>query len=498
MNLQINSLSKEYLDHQVLVDVNFSINSGDQIGLIGANGSGKTTLLRLLAGVETQDGGQIIRSPKNLKIGYVPQVTDFPFSKNITECLAESLGIDENEIYKINIALDKLNINDLALKPIDKLSSGQKTKVYLARLLIQNPDILLLDEPTNHLDIESLEWLENYLKNYQRSFLVISHDRKFLDNTVTKILELDNGQIKIYGGNYSFYRRQKIIEFESQKRNYIVQEKNIERTLDRVRVMKNQTQQLEVITSGADHYKRRKASKAASRAKSTEKMLTKQLSEKRVEKPKEDFELSVLLKPKRESNKLVVFLDKISKKFGDSQIISNFSLEINKGDRVALIGANGSGKSTLINLILNKLSLTEGSIDLGNNVDIGYLPQEHNQLNSDLSPVNYLIDVTKIDKTAAYKLAKRFLFTDEDIKTPINRLSSGQKSKILLASIMASGSNFIVLDEPTNYLDIPSREALEEALISYKGTLLVVSHDRYFLDRINLTKIVNLDQFSSI
>jgi ATP-binding cassette subfamily F protein 3 len=219
----------------------------------------------------------------------------------------------------------------------------------------------------------------------------------------------------------------------------------------------------------------------------------KQLSENGIEKPKEDFELSVIFKPKRESNKLVVFFDKVSKKFNENQIIRNFSLEIDKGERVALIGPNGSGKSTLINLILDKFKPTEGKVELGSNVDIGYLPQEHKQLNSELSPIKYLMNATKIDKTSAYKLAKRFLLSDEDIETSTNKLSSGQKSKILLASIMASGSNFIILDEPTNYLDIPSREALEEALISYKGTLLIISHDRYFLERINPTKIINLD-----
>ena len=493
MNLKINSLSKEYLNHQVLTDISFIINSEDRIGLIGINGSGKTTLLKVISGEEVQDSGQIIKTPNNLVIGYIPQVVDFPIADNITEGLALSLEIDDNEIYKINIALDKLNIGDLALKPFNALSSGQKTKIYLARLLIQDPDILLLDEPTNHLDIESLEWLENYLKNYQGAFLVVSHDRKFLDNTVTKILELDNGKIKIYGGNYSFYRQQKIIEFESQKRNYMAQENKKERILERVRTMKNQTQQLEVVTSGADHYKRRKAAKSASRAKSAEKMLIKQLNENGIEKPQEDFELSVLFKPKRESSKLIVFLEKISKKFDENQIISDLSFEIDRGDRIALIGSNGSGKSTLINLILNKLNPTSGKIEMGCNIDIGYLSQEHGQLNSELNPIDYLINVTKIDKTLAYKLVKRFLFNDEDIKVSINKLSSGQKSKLLLASIMASGSNFIILDEPTNYLDIPSREALEEALISYKGTLLVVSHDRYFLNRINPTKTINLD-----
>lgn len=493
MNLQINSLSKEYLDSQILTEISFSISSKDRIGLIGINGSGKTTLLKLISETETSDSGQIIKTPKNLSVGYIPQVAEFPVTNNIVEGLAKTLNLYDDEIYKIYVALYKLGISDLALRSFDILSSGQKTKVFLARLLVQNPDVLLLDEPTNHLDIESLEWLENYLRNYQGAFLVVSHDRRFLDNTVTQILELKNGQIKTYGGNYSFYRQQKLIETESQMRNYFVQEKKKAKILARVRTMKNQTQQLEVITSGADHYQRRKAAKAASRAKSTENMLLKQLTENGIEKVSEDFELSLLFEPKRDSSKSIVFLDKISKKFKNNIVISNFSLEINKGDRIALVGSNGSGKSTLINLLLNKISPTNGKVKIGNNVDVGYLPQEHGQLSSELNPLDYLITSAKIDKTSAYKLAKRFLFGDKDIKTPVNKLSSGQKSKLLLASIMASGSNFIILDEPTNYLDIPSREALEEALVSYKGTLLVVSHDRYFLDRINLSKTINLD-----
>jgi len=492
MKLQINSLFKEYQDHQVLNGVAFSVSDRDSIGLVGANGSGKTTILRLLAGLETQDSGQITKIPNNLTVGYIPQVADFPVTNNITDGLAISLGLDDSEIYKIYIALDELGIGDLALQSFGTLSSGQKTTVYLARLLIQKPDILLLDEPTNHLDIESLEWLERYLKNYQGAYLAVSHDRRFLDNTVTKILELENGQIKVYGGNYSFYRQQKSIEFEAQERAYVAQEKRTERIEERVRIMKNKTQQLEVVTSGADHYMRRKAAKSASKAKSTEKMLIKQLDERGIEKPQADLELSLLFKPKRTSSKTVAFLDKVSKDFDNHQVLSDYSLVVNQSDRIALVGSNGSGKSTLINLILDKLHPTSGKIEIGNNVDIGYLPQEHNQLNSDLNPIDYLMNSAKIDRTSAFKLTKRFLFTAEDIKTPVNKLSSGQKSKLSLTSIMASGSNFIILDEPTNYLDIPSREALEEALISYTGTLLIVSHDRYFLDRISPTSIINL------
>ena len=497
MKLQINSLIKEYQDHQVLNGVTFSVSNGDSIGLVGANGSGKTTILRLLAGLETQDSGQITKIPNNLTVGYIPQVADFPNDKNVTGGLVESLGLDENEIYKIYIALDELGVDDLATQPFGTLSSGQKTKVYLARLLIQKPDILLLDEPTNHLDIESLEWLERYLKNYQGAFVAVSHDRRFLDNSVTKILELNEGEVKNYGGNYSFYRQQKTIEFESQQRQYEYQQQKITRLENDMQKRKENIKKLgksDRPTRDNDKYAATFFAGRATRKYSQNlKALKSTLSQiEIVEKPKTDLELSVLFKPKKESSKTVVFLDKISKDFKKHRVLSDYSLVINQGDRVALVGPNGSGKSTLINLILGKLNPTNGKIELGNNVDIGYLPQEHGQLSSGLNPIDYLIDSAKVDRTSAYKLTKRFLFTAEDLKTPTNKLSSGQKSKLALASIMASGANFIILDEPTNYLDIPSREALEEALVSYPGTLLVVSHDRYFLDRIIPTSIINL------
>ncbi len=497
MKLQINSLFKEYKDHQVLNGITFSLLGRDSIGLVGVNGSGKTTILRLLAGLETQDSGQITKIPNNLTVGYIPQVADFPNDKNVTGGLAESLGLDDNEIYKIYIALDELGVGDLATQPFGTLSSGQKTKVYLARLLIQKPDILLLDEPTNHLDIESLEWLERYLKNYQGAFVAVSHDRRFLDNSVTKILELNEGKVKIYGGNYSFYRQQKTIELESQQRQYENQQQKITRLENDMQKRKENIKKL----GKSDHPTRDNdkyaatffAGRATRKYSQNLKALKSTLSQiEIVEKPKTDLELSVLFKPKKESSKTVVYLDKVSIKFDEHQILSDYSLVINQGDRVTLVGPNGSGKSTLINLILGKLSPTNGKIELGNNIDIGYLPQEHGQLSSDLNPIDYLIDSAKVDRTSAYKLTKRFLFTAEDLRTPTNKLSSGQKSKLALASIMASGANFIILDEPTNYLDISSREALEEALVSYPGTLLVVSHDRYFLDRINPTSIINL------
>lgn len=492
MKLQFNSLFKEYQERVVLDGVSFTIQDNDKLGLIGPNGSGKTTLLKILAGVESPDKGTVVKVPQNLSVGYIPQVADLPKEKTVVEGLTDSLKLEDKEIYKIYIALADLGINQVALTEFGKLSSGQRTKIYLARLLIQTPDILLLDEPTNHLDIESLSWLEDYLESYKGAYIAVSHDRRFLDNTVKTILELEAGKIKVYGGDFSFYKQQKEIEREAQLRNFIAQEKKVERITERVRIMKNKTQQLEARTSGADHYMRRKAALSASKAKSTEKMLLKQLEEGGVEKPAAIPELTLMFKPKQESSKTVVFMDKISKTFRDQTLFKDFSLVINNQDRLALVGPNGCGKSTLIKLILSELKPEEGQTQMGNNVNVGYLAQEHTAISSSLSLLDYVVTQSKLDKTSAFRLMKRFLFSDEDLKNEVSNLSSGQKSKLALALIMASGANFIILDEPTNHLDILSREAVEEAIVSYPGTLLIVSHDRYFLDRIKPTKIISL------
>jgi ATPase subunit of ABC transporter with duplicated ATPase domains len=494
MQLQINAISKEYTDRLVLNNISITIQHSKCYGLIGSNGSGKTTLLKIMAGMEKSDSGSVNKIPSNLSLGYVPQVSDFPENKIVTEILAESLNLNEDELYKIYIALEKLGISGLALKKFKELSTGQKAKIYLSRLIIETPDILLLDEPTNHLDFDSLNWLENYLTNYSGSYLIVSHDRRFLNNTVDTIFELENGKIKIYGGNYTFYREQKEIEAEAQLKNYVAQEKKVGRILEQVRVVKNKTRQLEARTSGSDFYVRKKAARSASKAKSAEKMLYKQLDENGVEKPKPNYDLSVLFKPKKDGSQVVVYLDRISLSFGRQIVFNEFSLVVNKGDRIALIGSNGSGKSTLIRLILGQIKPDSGTVEIGNNIDIGFLPQENKILDSNLSLLNYLMTHSKIDETSAYKLAKRFLFSDEDLKTNVDELSSGQKSKLVLAAIMSSGANFIILDEPTNFLDITAREALEEALASYNGTLLVVSHDRYFLERINPNKTIKLDK----
>lgn len=453
MNLILNSISKEYAGHKVLDEISLAIGERDFIGLIGKNGSGKTTLLKIIAGLEQPDSGSVQLLPKGTTIGYVPQVSD---NENLSE-----------------------------------LSSGQKTKFYLSRVAAEKPDLLILDEPTNHLDLEALAWLENYLKNYQGTVLVVSHDRRFLDNLATKIIELDKGKIKTYGGNYSFFRQQKEIERQAYERQYLVQQKNIARTKQVINEISNRAQNIEGET--INFYWLKRAAKVARKAVTQRRKLERFIdSEEKLEKPEVDFELSAIFKPKHESSKTVIFLKNVSKSFGDKKVLNDFKLLINRGEKVALTGANGSGKTTLLNIILGNLKPDGGTVEIGNNVEIGYLPQEHQVNNSVEGLIDNIINSSKIDKTSAYKLAKRFLFEEDDLRTPVNDLSSGQKSKLALAKIMSSGANLIILDEPTNHLDIPSREAIETAVASYSGTLLFVTHDRYFLDMINPDKVINI------
>ncbi len=448
MHLQVSDLSRELGTREVVSHVSFTISAGEKVGLVGKNGCGKSTLFRIMAGLESPDGGSVTYSPKGLRVGYLPQV----------------------------------------IESDDPVSSGQKTRALLEELLADEPDFLLLDEPTNHLDWSGLEWLEDAVTRFTGGVVVVSHDRAFLDHTVGKILELENGAIKVYGGNYSFYHTQKETEKEASGRRYTEQQKRLGKLESRVQIVKNRTRQLEARTTGRDHYVRRKAAKAAKSAISLEKRIAREIAGSRIPKPEPAWELKALFAPAKESSGTVVYARDVSETIDGRKLFQSVSLLIRRNDRVALIGDNGSGKTTIIKLLLGERLPETGVIERGSNVEIGYLSQEHDELNGTQSIMDELVN-DRVDKTQAYKLLHRFLLPPEKIIQSVNSLSSGEKAKLLLAKIMASGANFIVLDEPTNHLDIPTREALEEAIASYAGTLLVVSHDRYFLERINLTRL---------
>lgn len=444
MHIQVSHVSKSFSGVDILSDVSFSLSGKARVGLIGANGSGKSTLLKLIAGKEQPDSGQISFHPQNLNIGFLPQV----------------FGSSES------------------------LSSGQKLKHALEDILSNHPDVLLLDEPTNHLDWQGMAWLEEIMARFSGPILFISHDRYFLDRVSTQILELDQGKIKQYGGNYSLYKQQKETEIDSQARAYSEQQKHVQKLQARVFTIKNRTQQLEVSTTSSDHYVRRKAAKQAKSALAMEKRIQKEILESGISAPEPNWEMRALFRPQHEPSPTVVSIKNLSYK----QILSCVSLTIVRNTRWAVIGPNGSGKTTLIKLILGELSPDSGSVQLGNGVEVGYLSQEHLELTGNQTVLEELSS-SSISPTQAYQLLHRFLLPAEKINQPVNSLSSGEKAKLLLAKVMSRGANLIILDEPTNHLDIPSREALESALASFPGTLIVSSHDRYFLKNINISHI---------
>jgi len=453
MYIQVSKLSKSLGGKQILQDISFTISEGEKVGLLGKNGSGKTTLFKILMGEEASDDGFISIQPKTAQIGYLPQV--------------------------INAG--------------NQLSSGQRLKKQFRELLATAPDMLLLDEPTNHLDRPGLQWLEKSVTSFSGPVLLVSHDRYFLDRVVDKIFELENGAVKVYGGNYSFYKQQKQIEQAAHLQRYEQQQQEIGK-LQRALVTKRQTVQKSAAQSAPTRdrdkfaaflFANRVGRKFGKQIQALENRLA---SLEQVDKPQPNLELRALFKPKQESSQTVVRLKSVNLK----NIISDISLTIQKGQRMALIGNNGSGKTTLLKLVLGELTPDSGEVSLGNGVRIGYLSQEHQELNTDKTVLDELAG-EYIDQTESYKLLRRFLLPPEKIRQPVKLLSSGEQAKLLLAKIMTNGANFIILDEPTNHLDIPSREAIEEALANYPGTLLVVSHDRYFLDRIGITDFIKLE-----
>jgi ATPase subunit of ABC transporter with duplicated ATPase domains len=494
MFIETHHISKNFEGHTVLSDISFTIKKGERIGIVGANGSGKTTLLKILAGIEEPDDGHVSIT-KGATIGYVPQAPDYDDTQTVADILAPF--VREWETHRIDKALDTLGIFECKEKPFDTLSSGQKTRVYLARVIVEERDILLLDEPTNHLDVEALEWLEKYLKSYRGTICVVSHDRVFLDSVTDRIFELSAGILKEYGGNYSFYKEQRTIESEAYVRAYEAQQKNIKRLKTTAREVKADAERTDADrkqTRDNDKYAttffaNRASKKKSSAAKSIEQRLE-MIDE--LEKPEADQKLKLLFTPHNVGSQVMVKCEDVTYATPETEVLSDVSFTIERGARVVLSGPNGAGKTTLIKLMLGKLKPQSGVISLGKSTKVGYLSQEHESLQSSHTVLSELTEKTGIDKTLAHRLLAWLLVPHDKMNQPVNTLSRGEQSKVLLSEIIASGANFIILDEPTNHLDIAAREAVEAALCEYQGTLLVVSHDRYFVEAIGSTRRLHL------
>lgn len=513
MVLSCNNISKEFVTGPVLKDVSFHINDNEKAAIVGINGAGKSTLLKIIINEMSADSGDVFLA-KGAVIGYLAQHQNIDTEMTIFDVMlevkkdilelsdkmrdleakmkqAEGAALDaiyedysrathefelkngyayKSEITGIlkGLGFDEEDFN----RKVNTLSGGQKTRAYLARLLLSKPDIILLDEPTNHLDMKAIGWLETYLKNFNGAVLIVAHDRYFLDGVAEKIIELNNCKATTFLGNYTDYANKKKALREAELKAYLNQQKEIAHQ--------------EAVIEKLRSFNREKSIK---RAESREKVLDKI---ERVNKPTEiDASMKISLKPHKESGKDVLNVENLTKSF-DEVLFENISFEIKKGERVAIIGGNGTGKTTLLKIINGLLLPDSGKIKLGTNVEIGYYDQEHQVLNADKNLFDEISDdYPYLNNTEIRNVLASFLFTKDDVFKLVGSLSGGEKGRLSLAKLMLSEANFLLLDEPTNHLDITSKEILEDALNNYEGTVLYVSHDRYFINK-TATRILDL------
>ncbi|WP_108672162.1 ABC-F family ATP-binding cassette domain-containing protein [Peribacillus acanthi] len=515
--LQVNQLSKYYGAEMVLSNIKLEIQNKDRVGLVGRNGAGKSTLLKIIAGQMSHDGGEMIK-PKDVTIGYLAQNTGLESSlsiwaemltvfqpviemekklRSLEETMSNPDIFDNDEVYqKIIKEYDQLQIRFKEIGGyqyesdirsvlhglqfstfstdtlISTLSGGQKTRLALAKLLLTKPDILILDEPTNHLDIETLTWLEQYLQGYDGAVLIVSHDRYFMDKVVNQVYEISRQSIKKYYGNYSEYLIRKAEDFERDLKQFEKQQDEIEKLKDFV--------QRNIARAST-------TKRAQSRRKQLERMTV--MDRPLGDEKSANFSFQI----EKQSGNEVLNSKDLSIGY-DKPVSLNISMRITKGESIALVGPNGVGKSTLLKTLIGKLSSFHGSFQFGTNVQVGYYDQEQANLVSNKRVLNELWDdyPQKNEKEIRTVLGN-FLFSGDDVLKTVSTLSGGEKARLALAKLMMQKANFLILDEPTNHLDLDSKIVLENALIDYPGTLLFVSHDRYFINRI-ATKVFELSQ----
>jgi ATP-binding cassette subfamily F protein 3 len=516
---------KTYGIQSILKDISFSISTTERLGLIGPNGCGKTTLMRVLAGQEQPDAGTVVSTRPNLRIGYLAQGMEFDENQTIqtslsldaasasdleTEIvrLASAISLNPDDarlqsrydaaLYQLSITnnelpaiLAPLGLADLPLDtPIRHLSGGQKTRLMLARGLLEEPHLLLLDEPTNHLDIEMLEWLEDWLTRFHGAALIVSHDRAFLDNTVTSILELDptTHGIKSYPGNYADYLEQKLSEREKQMQAYQDQQDEIVQLRAAAAHIRGLTRMKKggKADSGDKFAKgffgNRSTKNVAGRAKNIENRLDKILTEERLEKPRSGWQMKLDFGAPAHQSRDVLLTKNLAVGY-ERPLLTDLNLYIRAGQRIALTGSNGSGKTTLLRTIAGRLSPLSGDVKLGSTVRLGYMAQEQELLNLDWNALQTIQSFAPFNETEARNFLHYFLFKGDDALRSTRELSYGERARLQLAVLVAQGCTLLLLDEPINHLDIPSRARFEEALANFKGTILAVVHDRYFIER---------------
>lgn len=510
IEISLNKINKSYGFNNVLNNLSFDVKTNERVALIGSNGCGKTTTLKIIMGIESYDSGNIsIR--KESKIGYLTQIPPKEddnvsarsvYLRGVQELInlenkindfVENMSSNEKDIklldklqeefrisggYSLKEKIEKIRngfkiTNELLDREYNKLSGGEKTLINLASIILSNPDILLLDEPTNHLDIDTLEWFEEYLSSYNGTVVIISHDRYFLDRTVNKIIEIENGNANIYHGNYSYYLK------ESEKR-LMVEFQNYKNQQKEIKALKEAIERYKVWGAKSDNpmfFRRAKAIETR-----LEKMEV-------IEKPKTKSELRINLNVEDRTSNRVMVISNFDLRIGNNELLRNSHMEVYYKERVCLMGKNGAGKTTLIKTILNN---THDNIKLGTNIKIGYIPQEIRFDNEDLTIYEHMRKIFVGSESELRSKLNQFYFTADNIDKKVKSLSGGEKVRLKLLELILKNANFLILDEPTNHIDIDTREILEESLLAYEGTILFVSHDRYFINKI-ATKIVMIE-----
>ncbi len=519
MILQCSHITKSFLTDIILNDISFHINDNEKAAIVGINGSGKSTLLKIIMNELEADSGEVIIS-KDISIGYFAQNQEYNSGKSILDEMhgarpeVEELGrrLDQLSVQMDNTegeglealikqydqarhrfeqlggysyeseitgVLKGLGFNEADFnQPVQSLSGGEKTRVALAMMLLKNPDLVILDEPANHLDMNSIQWLEGYLANYKGAVLVVAHDRYFLDKIATKIIELRQTKCSVFQGNYTEYSRKKQAAMEALMKQYLNQQAEI----------KHQ----EKVIAKLKSFNREKSIK---RAESREKMLDKI---ERIDKPvEENTKMNLLFKPRIQSGNDVLSVKGLSKSYGSHQLFSDISFEIKRGEHVAIIGDNGTGKTTILKILMGMSEAGtdfSGQVKFGTNVQIAYYDQEHQVLHPEKTLFEEIQDTyPDMNNTQVRNVLAAFLFTNDDVFKQVKNLSGGERGRVSLAKLMLSDANFLLLDEPTNHLDIDSKEILEHAINNFEGTILYVSHDRYFINT-TASRILNLTQ----
>lgn len=487
--LQAKQVNKSFGNRDILKEISFDIRNGEKIGLVGWNGAGKTTMMKLLMGSVQPDSGSITRYPAEIKIGYLPQSTDYTINTD------HELEEEAKELLRAasELGMSKSIIRDGAY--LDTLSGGEKLKLALAKIWTQSPQLLCLDEPTNHLDMKGVTWLITELNKFAGAAIIISHDRYFLDQTVTKIYEMEECKLLEYEGNYTAYRKEKQRRFEQQARDYGKQQRKIKMIEDQVANLKQWSEKAhreagkrdnpgERKQMGLKEFERVKAKKKDNQIKSKTKRLELELSKHKVEKPKEEVQVKFEFETDGKRGKRILEAKGLTKQFGDRLLFEKSHFYVKHGERIGLVGENGAGKTTFIKMLMEQESTTKGSLWKSSSLKIAYLSQEVSDLPMNKTAMEYL-DLIGWDRVSkARTIFANMGMQVEKLIKPLQTLSLGEKTRVKLVHMIMQEYDVLILDEPTNHLDLPSREQMETTLSTFNGTLIVISHDRYFIEKL--------------